>query len=138
MISEHKKIKNVFFNFIQKVVTPPTSITLSCSKDTYLYQATCIEFIENDELIRDTEIERARKGLADNKDNNESSIYNNVDYIIVNSIDPQDVISAGIEKITEVKSYESTSLTAEESDNFTEAKEVKFVDSRIALGEING
>lgn len=136
-ISEPIKIKNVFLNFIQKVIKPPCQLTLTCNSNTFIYQPTCIDFNESDELIKEIEINRARKGLVENFDR-QSSIQKNVDFIVVNSTGPEDVISAGIEKITEVDSYELTPYGLKESDKFTERKEVNFVDSRKALGDING
>lgn len=82
-------------------------------------------------------IDTVKKGLADNS-NHQSLIHENVDFIVVNATDPEDVISAGIQKITEVDSYEVTASALKESDKFTERKEVNFVDSRKALGDING
>ena len=75
--------------------------------------------------------------MADNY-GNQSFIHSNVDYIVVNSTNDQDVIPAGIEKITEVESYEKSSSAVKNSDKITQKKEVSFMDSRKALGEING
>jgi hypothetical protein len=75
--------------------------------------------------------------LADNY-GNQSFILSNVDYIVVNSTDAEDVIPAGIEKITQVESYEHTNSNLKSSDKITQQKEVSFMDSRKALGEING
>ena len=77
------------------------------------------------------------QGLADNY-GNQSFIHSNVDYIVVNSTDAQGVIPAGIEKITEVESYEHSNAVVKDSDKITQKKEVSFMDSRKALGEING
>lgn len=136
-ISEPIKIKTVFLNFIQKVMKPSCQLTLICSNNTYIYQPTCIDFNESDELQKEIAINKARKGLTENM-GSKSSIQKNVDYIVVNSTKADDVIYAGIQKITEVDSYEQTTSGLKESDKFTERKEVNFVDSRKALGDING
>ncbi|EGR2724404.1 hypothetical protein DUG83_23575 [Vibrio parahaemolyticus] len=135
-ISEPIKIKNVFLNFIQKVMKPSCELTLTCSKNTYLYQPTCIDFNESDELVKEIEINKAKKGLAENA-GNQSVINRNVDFIVVNSTGEDDTFSAGIEKITEVISYDSKDFKMKESNKFTESKEIKFIDSRKALRKIN-
>ncbi|MCJ8348645.1 MAG: hypothetical protein MJK17_03830 [Moritella sp.] len=136
-ISEPKKIKSIFLDFIQEVSKPSGKLTLSCQNNTFEYQPSCIDFNFSRERRKDREINTVRKGLADNH-SNQSLIHANVDYIVVNSTDSQDVISAGIEKITEVESYEQANSAVKESDKITEKKEVSFMDSRKALGEING
>lgn len=137
VISEPKKIKTVFLNFIQKIMKPSfQKLTLSCSNNIYIYQPSCIDFNESDDLQRNIEIDKARKGLAENI-GCQLSIQENVDFIVVNSTGADDVIPAGISKITDVDGYEVTSVK-KESDKFTERKEVNFVDSRKALGDING
>ncbi|QLJ10257.1 ABC-three component system protein [Pseudoalteromonas sp. JSTW] len=136
-ISEPKKIKSVFFNFIKKVEKPSGKLTLKCKNKVFEYQPSCISFNEADPESKYIEVERTKKGLADNQ-GNQSNIFTNVDYIVVNSTDENDEILAGIEKITEVESYEKESLSIKESDKITQQKEISFIDSRKALGEING
>lgn len=136
-ISEPKKIKSVFFNFIKKVEKPSGKLTLECKNNIFEYQPSCINFNEADPESKFIEVERVKKGLADNQ-GNQSNIFTNVDYIVVNSTDKDDEILAGIEKITEVKSYEQQSSDLKESDKITQQKEISFMDSRKALGEING
>ena len=136
-ISEPIKIKTVFLNFIQKVIKPSCNLTLSCSNNIYIYQPSCIDFNESDELQKDIAINKARKGLAENI-GCKSLIHKNVDFIVVNSTGAEDVFSAGIKKITEVDSYEMTGFGLKDSDKFTERKDINFVDSRKALGDING
>lgn len=136
-ISEPKKIKSVFFNFIKKVEKPSGKLTLECKNNIFEYQPSCINFNEVDPEYKFIEVERVKKGLADNQ-GSQSNIFTNVDYIVVNSTDDQDVIPAGIEKITEVESYEHLSTVVKDSDKITQQKEVSFMDSRKALGEING
>lgn len=136
-ISEPQKIKSVFLDFIQEVSKPSGKLTLECKNDTLEFQPSCIDFNFSRERRKDREIDIVRKGLADNY-GNQSFIHSNVDYIVVNSTDDQDVIPAGIEKITEVESYEHLSAVVKDSDKITQQKEVSFMDSRKALGEING
>ncbi|MEZ9526504.1 ABC-three component system protein, partial [Enterovibrio norvegicus] len=136
-ISEPTKIKNIFFNFIQKVTKPSCHLIIGCNNNVYIYQPTCIDFNENDELQRNYLINTVRKGLAENI-GNRFSIQNNVDYIIVNSTNPQDIISTNLKKITEVDSYDKASLTPKDSNKYTERKEMHFIDTRKALGDING
>lgn len=136
-ISNTDKIKTVFFDFIQKVTKPIEKLTLNSYKDSFEFQPSCIDFHISDERRKRLEIEKVKKGLADNS-NLQSLVHKNVDFIVVNSTDPEDIISAGIKKITEVDSYELSSPGLKESDKFTERKEVNFVDSRKALGDING
>ncbi|MGI9850490.1 ABC-three component system protein [Vibrio vulnificus] len=136
-ISNIDKIKSVFFDFIQEVNKPIVKLTLNCHLDSFEFQPSCIDFnISNDRRKR-IEIDRVKKGLADNS-GHRSLIYENVDFIVVNSTGPEDLFSAGIEKITEVDSYEATTFVKKESNKFTERKEIYFVDSRKALGDING
>lgn len=136
-ISNTDKIKTVFFDFIQKVNKPIEKLTLNCHKDAFEFQPSCIDFHISDERRKRLMIETVRKGLADNS-SHQSLIHKNVDFIVVNSTDPQEIISAGIQKITEVDSYVSNYSGLKESDKFTERKEINFVDSRKALGDING
>lgn len=136
-ISEPDKIKSVFFDFIQEVINPSGKLTLNCKNNTFEFQPSCIDFNFTKERRRKIEIEKVKKGLADNQ-GNKSSIFKNVDYIVVNSTDAEDVVPAGIRKITEVESYDSSTSVAKESDKYTNEKEVSFMDSRRALGEING
>lgn len=136
-ISEPKKIKSVFFNFIKKVEKSSGKLTLECKNNIFEYQPSCINFNESELENKFIEIERVKKGLADNQ-GNQSFILSNVDYIVVNSTDAEDVIPAGIEKITQVESYEHTNSNLKSSDKITQQKEVSFMDSRKALGEING
>jgi hypothetical protein len=136
-ISEQKKIKSVFLDFIQEVSKPSGKLTLSCQNNTFEFQPSCIDFNFARERRRDREINTVRKGLADNHAN-QLLIHANVDYIVVNSTGSQDVISAGIEKITEVESYDSPTTGITASDKYTNEKEIHFMDSRKALGEING
>jgi len=136
-ISEPKKIKSVFFNFIKKVERPSGKLTLECKNNIFEYQPSCINFNEVDPENKFIEVERVKKGLADNQ-GSQSNIFTNVDYIVVNSTDENDKILAGIEKITEVESYEHSNAVVKDSDKITQKKEVSFMDSRKALGEING
>lgn len=136
-ISDTDKIKSVFFDFIQEVTKPIKKLTLNCHKDAFEFQPSCIDFNISNERRKRLEIEKVKKGLADNS-SRQSLVHNNVDFIVVNSTDREDVISAGIQKITEVDSYEANTSGLKESDKFTERKEVNFVDSRKALGYING
>jgi hypothetical protein len=136
-ISEPQKIKSVFLDFIQEVMEPSGKLTLNCHNGIFQYQPSCISFNENDPRRKDIEIEKVKKGLADNR-SNKSSIFKNVDYIVVTSTEANDVIPAGINKITEVESYDSPPSGVTESDKYTNEKEVSFMDSRKALGEING
>lgn len=136
-ISEPNKIKSVFFNFIKKVEKPSGKLTLKCKKKVFEYQPSCINFNEADPEVKYIEIERAKKGLVDNQ-GDKSNVFTNVDYIVVNSTGENDEILAGIEKITEVESYDENSLGTKESDKITQQKEISFIDSRKALGEING
>lgn len=136
-ISEPKKIKSVFFNFIKKVEKSSGKLTLECKNNIFEYQPSCINFNEADPESKFIEVERVKKGLADNQ-GNQSNIFTNVDYIVVNSTDKDDEILAGIEKITEVESYDQQSSDLKESDKITQQKEISFMDSRKALGEING
>lgn len=136
-ISNTDKIKSVFFDFIQEVTNPIEKLTLNCHKNTFEFQPSCIDFNISNERRKRLVIDTVKKGLADNS-SHQSLIHENVDFIVVNSTDPEDVISAGIQKITEVDSYEVTASGLKESDKFTERKEVNFVDSRKALGDING
>ncbi|MEM6229652.1 ABC-three component system protein [Shewanella scandinavica] len=136
-ISNTDKIKTVFFDFIQKVTKPIEKLTLNCHKDVFEFQPSCIDFHISDERRKRLEIDKVKKGLADNS-SRQSLVHKNVDFIVVNSTDPEDVISSGIRKITEVDSYELNTSGLKESDKFTERKEVNFVDSRKALGDING
>jgi hypothetical protein len=135
-ISEPQKIKSVFLDFIQEVSKPSGKLTLDCKNNTFEFQPSCIDFNFTNERRKNREIDIVRKGLADNY-GNQSFVHSNVDYIVVNSTDAQGVIPAGIEKITEVESYEQN-LPIKTSDNITQQKEVSFMDSRKALGEING
>lgn len=135
-ISEPKKIQSVFLDFIQEVSKPSGKLTLECKNNTLEFQPSCIDFNYTKERRKDREVDIVRKGLADNY-GSQSFIHSNVDYIVVNSTDAQDVIPAGIEKITEVESYDKN-LPMKKSDNITLQKEVSFMDSRKALGEING
>jgi len=136
-ISEPQKIKSVFLDFIQEVMKPSGKLTLNCQNMLFQYQPSCISFNENNKRRKNIEIEKVKKGLADNQ-GIKSSIFKNVDYIVVNSTDAQDVIPAGIQKITEVVAYDLPSPEVTESDKYTNEKEVSFMDSRKALGEING
>jgi hypothetical protein len=136
-ISEPKKIKSVFFNFIKKVEKPSGKLTLKCRNNIFEYQPSCINFNETDPESKFIEVERVKKGLADNQ-GSQSNIFTNVDYIVINSTDENDNILAGIEKITEVESYEQQNSDVKKSDKITHQKEVSFMDSRQALGEING
>jgi hypothetical protein len=136
-ISESQKIKSVFLDFIQEVMEPSGKLTLNCHNGIFQYQPSCISFNENNQRRKDIEIEKVKKGLADNQGNT-SSIFKNVDYIVVSSNDINDVIPAGIERITEVDAYISTPTGITESDKYTNEKEIHFMDSRKALGEING
>lgn len=106
-------------------------------KKVFEYQPSCINFNEADSEVKYIEIERAKKGLVDNQ-GDKSNVFTNVDYIVVNSTGENDEILAGIEKITEVESYDENSLGTKESDKITQQKEISFIDSRKALGEING
>jgi hypothetical protein len=135
-ISEPKKIQSVFLDFIQEVSKPSGKLTLECKNNTLEFQPSCIDFNFTRVMRKNREIDIVRKGLADNY-GSQSFIHLNVDYIVVNSTDAQDVIPAGIEKITEVESYEQN-MSMKKSDNITLQKEVSFMDSRKALGEING
>ena len=138
-ISEPKKIKSVFFNFIKKIEKPSGKLTLECKDKFFEYQPSCINFNETDPESEFIEIERVKKGLADNK-GSESYIFTNVDYIVVNLTDKKKskIVSAGIEKITEVESYEQINSGIKNSDKITQSKDVSFMDNRRALGEING
>jgi hypothetical protein len=136
-ISEPQKIKSIFLDFIQEVMQPTGKLTLNCHNGIYQYQPSCISFNENNQRRKNIEIEKVKKGLADNQGNT-SSIFKNVDYIVVSSNDINDVIPAGIERITEVDAYISTPIGITESDKYTNEKEIHFMDSRKALGEING
>ena len=136
-ISNTDKIKSVFFDFIQEVTKPIDKLTLNCHKNSFEFQPSCIDFNFSKERRQRLEIDMVKKGLADNS-GCLSLIHKNVDFIVVNSTGAQDVFSAGIQKITEVDSYESATSGLKESDKFTERKEVNFVDSRKALGDING
>lgn len=136
-ISEPQKIKSVFLDFIQEVNKPSGKLTLVCKNDTLEFQPSCIDFNFSRERRKNTVIDIVRKGLADNY-GNQSFIHANADYIVVNSTSDQDVIPAGIEKITEVESYEHSNYAVKDSDKITQQKEVSFIDSRKALGEING
>ena len=136
-ISEPQKIKSVFLDFIQEVKKPSGKLTLACKNDIFEFQPSCIDFNFTRARRKDRAIDTVRKGLADNY-GNQSFILSNVDYIVVNSTDAEDVIPAGIEKITQVESYEHTNSNLKSSDKITQQKEVSFMDSRKALGEING
>ena len=136
-ISEPQKIKSVFLDFIQEVMEPSGKLTLNCNNGVFQYQPSCISFNENNQRRKNIEIEKVKKGLADNQGNT-SSIFKNVDYIVVSSNDINDVIPAGIERITEVDAYISPPIGITESDKYTNEKEIHFMDSRKALGEING
>ncbi|TMP71913.1 hypothetical protein CWB76_04290 [Pseudoalteromonas sp. S1609] len=136
-ISEPQKIKSVFLDFIQEVKKPSGKLTLACKNDIFEFQPSCIDFNFTRARRKDRAIDTVRKGLADNY-GNQSFILSNVDYIVVNSTDAEDVIPAGIEKITQVESYEHTNSNLKNSDKITQQKEVSFMDSRKALGEING
>jgi hypothetical protein len=116
---------------------PSGKLTLNCHNGIFQYQPSCISFNENNQRRKDIEIEKVKKGLADNQGNT-SSIFKNVDYIVVSSNDINDVIPAGIERITEVDAYISPPIGITESDKYTNEKEIHFMDSRKALGEING
>jgi hypothetical protein len=136
-ISEPQKIKSVFLDFIQEVIKPSGKLTLNCPNGIFQYQPSCINFNITNERRKKIEIDTVKKGLADNH-GNQSSIHENIDYIVVTSTCASDVFSAGINKITEVGSYNSTLSAVNESDKYTSKKEVKFMDSRRALREING
>jgi hypothetical protein len=116
---------------------PSGKLTLNCHNGVFQYQPSCISFNENNQRRKGIEIEKVKKGLADNQ-SSAATIFKNVDYIVVSSNDINEVIPAGIEKITEVNAYDlpATGITA--SDKYTNEKEVHFMDSRKALGEING
>lgn len=135
-ISNVGKIKSVYFDFIQEVNRPIEKLTLICNQELFEYQPSCIDFNISSERRRRIEIDRVKKGLADNS-GHQSLIHENVDFIVVNSTDPEDVFTASIQKVTEVDSYEVTTLEKKESNKFTERKEISFVDSRKALGDIN-
>ena len=137
VISDPDKIKSVFFDFIQDVIKPSGKLTLKCQNNIFEFQPSCIDFNFTKERRKNIEIDIVRKGLADNHEQN-SSIYNNVDYIVVNSTSADDKIPAGIQKITEVESYDPPTSVIIESDKYTNEKEVSFMDCRRALGEING
>lgn len=130
-ISEPKKIQSVFLDFIQEVIEPSGKLSLNCRNMIFQYQPSCISFNENNQRRKEIEIEKVKKGIADNQ----PFILKNIDYIVVNSTDEHELIPVGIEKITEVKSYNNSPLT--ESDKYTSEKKVSFMDSRKALGEIN-
>lgn len=136
-ISEPLKIKNIFLDFFQKVNKPSYKLTLKCSKNIYVYQPTCIDFNENDDHLKNIAINRVRKGLAENI-GSPFLVDINVDYMVVKSSRADDEIPTGIEKITDVEGYVSSIPRLKNSDKFTERKEIYFVDSRKALGEING
>ena len=136
-ISEPKKIKNVFFNFIKRIDKPSGKLTLESKGGKFEYQPTCINFNEADPEGKFIEVARVKKGLADNQ-GSQSNVFTNVDYIVVNSTGEDDKILAGIEKITEVEDYGQNNENVKMSDKITQKKEVSFVDSRKALGEING
>lgn len=136
-ISDSQKIKSVFFDFIQEVIRPSGKLTLNCLSGVLKYQPSCISFNENNQRRKDIEIEKVKKGLADNQ-GNRSSVLKNVDYIVVNSNNVDDVIPTGIEKITEVGAYNLPATGVSVSDKYTNEKEINFMDSRKALGEING
>ncbi|MCF2948487.1 hypothetical protein L0668_10250 [Paraglaciecola aquimarina] len=136
-ISEPQKIKSVFLDFIQDVSKSSGKLTLECKNDTFEFQPSCIDFSSINERRKNIQIDIARKGLADNY-GNQSFIHPNVDYIVVSSTDAKDVIPAGIEKITEVESYEQPTSAVKKSDKITQKKQVSFMDCRKALGEING
>jgi len=135
-ISDPQEIKIVFLDFIQQVIRPSGELTLNCPNGVFQYQPSCINFNIANERRKKIEIDKVKKGLADNH-GNQSSIHENVDYIVVTSTGASDEFSAGIEKITEVDSYNSTLPAVNESDKYTSKKEVKFMDSRRALEEIN-
>ncbi|EPV1122816.1 ABC-three component system protein [Vibrio harveyi] len=135
-ISEPKKIKSIFLNFIQKLIKQPTGLNIKCKNNRYTFQPTCIDLNENDEIQKLIAIDLTRKGLIDNIEAHSIAI-NNIDYIIVNSNNPDDEIDSGLTKITEVESYDSNSKV-KDSDKFTEKKKVNFIDTRRALEEING
>ncbi|MPY24423.1 ABC-three component system protein [Shewanella sp. YLB-07] len=136
-ISEPEKIKNVFLDFIQQIIKPSGELTLNCPNNISKYQPSCINFNLTSERRKKIEINTVKKGLVDNH-GNQSAIDKNVDYIVVNSTDANDVFSAGIEKITEICSYKNSPPKAKESDKYTNGKDIKFMDSRRAFGEING
>jgi hypothetical protein len=136
-ISNTEDIKSIFFDFIQEITAPSGKLTLNCHSGIFQYQPSCINFNKNSQRRKKIEIEKAQKGLADNQGNT-SSIFKNVDYIVVSSNDTNDVIPAGIEKITEVDAYISPPIGITESDKYTNEKEIYFMNSRKALGEING
>lgn len=136
-ISNVDEIKSVFLDFIQEVNKPIERLTINCHKNIFEFQPSCIDFNISRDRRRMIEIDKVKKGLADNA-NNQTLVHKNVDYIVVNSTNENDVINAGIKKITEVESYEKTLSPLKESDKFTERKNIKFIDSRKALGEING
>ncbi|MUK64859.1 ABC-three component system protein [Aliivibrio fischeri] len=136
-ISNADNIKSVFFDFIQDITKPIEKLTLNCHKYLFEFQPSCIDFNISNERRKNIQINKVKKGLVDNS-SHLSLIHENVDFIVVNSTDPEDVISAGIKKITEVDSYEMISVGLKDSDKFTERKEINFVDSRKALGDING
>lgn len=136
-ISERQKIQSVFLDFIQEVVKRSGKLTLSCKNNTFEFQPTCINLNQSNEKRKEIEINKVRKGLIDNQ-GTQSNIFNNVDYIVVNATGSEDVIPAGIEKFTEIEGYNQSQSTLKDSDNITNKKEVSFMDSRKALGEING
>lgn len=136
-ISEPQKIKSVFLDFIQKVAKPVDKLTLECKDNILQYQPSCISFNETDPNRKFIEVHTVKVGLATNH-NKKSSIHKNVDFIVVNSTDANEVIPAGIEKITEVESYKASPTVAKETDKYTNEKQVSFIDSRRAIGEING
>lgn len=136
-ISEPQNIQTVFLDFIQEVIKSSGELTLNSLNNNSKYQPSCINFNLTRERRKNTEIDTVRKGLADNH-GSQSSIYRNVDYIVVNSTDANDVFSAGIGKITEVRSYKNSPENLDESNKYTSEKEIKFMDYRKALGDING
>lgn len=136
-ISEPQKIKSVFLDFIQQIKKSSGKLTLNCPNNFSIYQPSCININLTDERRRKIEIETIKKGLADNN-GNQRFVHKNVDYIVVDSTDTNDVISTGLEKITEVDAYDSLSSTAKKSDKFTEEKEVFLMNRVRALREING
>lgn len=135
-ISDVENIKSIFLDFIQEVNKPIEKITLSLNKGPIKYQPSCINFNFSKPERMNKAIDKARKGLINNS-YSESLINKNVDFIVVNFTKEEDLVSAGLKKITDVKGYDYTSSKIKESDKFTEEKEIMFIDSRKALGDIN-
>ncbi|HAS8342200.1 TPA: hypothetical protein I7750_11985 [Vibrio vulnificus] len=133
-ISDMNKIKDIFFEFILDITKPITNIPFKCNKMIFDIQPSCIDFVVPRKQRQLAIIDIAKKGLVDNYNEN-SKLFGSVDYISVNC-NEEIYISTGLEKYTEVESYDGSQV--DDTNKITGKKEMFFIDVKQALRKING